>query len=159
MLQQLGKRAAQRRAGAHHVVDHCDALSANSRGECGGQAIARAIQATPPVTRGHTFGEAELYLERACDELREKCTAEEWATHGVDGVRAQGTSKSGDERVDARGVGEQRIEVEPQSAVISGLQTEMPSASVDERDERRGRGVRHVGRHDDASNHAAAFGS
>lgn len=63
--------------------------------------------------------------QRVRDELREEGAPEKWAAHRRHPVRAQGIGEGGDERHDPVRFCEERVEVEPQAAVVPRFEPEL----------------------------------
>jgi hypothetical protein len=64
--------------------------------------------------------------------FRQQRSAGSWPTHHRGRVRSKAFDQCADERFYGRRIGEQSTEVEPEVAVISRFETEMPAPSGDE---------------------------
>jgi hypothetical protein len=69
------------------------------------------------------------------DELREERAAEQRAAHRPDLVRAERRGERADEGLHPPRLREQRVEVEPEPAVVSGLKPEVSVPALDQPEE------------------------
>jgi hypothetical protein len=74
------------------------------------------------------LGRIELCGEVGGDLLRQECASGQGAADGVDLVYGKPLRQLRDEAPEGSGRHEQQIEVEPQVAVVAGLQSEMSPA-------------------------------
>jgi hypothetical protein len=132
---QLDERSAKRRAGAHHVIDHCHAFTPHPLGKRRRKQVARAIQ-SGGLGRHHSFRETELGVEGMRDELGEKGAAEERAADDRHIMRPDEFGQCRHERGDAARLGEQRVEIEPQLTVVTGLEPKVAATSRDQLEKR-----------------------
>ena len=75
------------------------------------------------------------------DELREEGAAEKGSAHRIHGMRTNQRDQIIDERRDSTRLRKQRVEVEPEGAMMPGLELEMSAPSGDKL-EKRGSGQR-----------------
>ena len=118
-------RRAHRGARADDVVDHGDAPAARAASELRGQAVGGLEQAGA-LEDGPGLGVVEGGPQRRRQPLREERAAHQRATDGGDVVAPEPLGQGGHAGGDVAGIGEQRVEGEPDVRVVAGLEQEVP---------------------------------
>jgi hypothetical protein len=85
----------------------------------------------PVLRRHHALRKIKLHRERLRYELRKEGAAKEWAAHSRQVVGPKETRERSHEGLDPAGLDEQRIEVQPESAMKARFETEVAAPSSD----------------------------
>jgi hypothetical protein len=131
-------RAPQGRSRAHYVVNDRQALARDPSGQRRRDPVPHTVEATR-VTRHLALREIEFGGEPLRQELREEGPAEQRSADSGHVVWANRFGQTGDERLDRARVGEQRPEVQPESAVMARLEAEVSLAPTDQIEKLGGR--------------------
>src|SRR5262249_28556243 len=123
-----------RRPGVDGIIDDGDLLAADARTERVRQSVVYRVQAAA-IGRDDPLRVVELHVQLGGDHLCQEGTADQRAADGLDGEVAQPQRQRPCEAPQACRSQEQRVEVEPQSPVVAGLQTEVPLASGEQGEE------------------------
>ncbi len=107
------------------VVHDRDDLATDDRPDGLGNAVADGIQAIA-LRSGELLGEGELDIELLGHHLRQECSLDQGATDRLDAVRGEPPSQLGRERPEADGLQVKPGDLQPEFAVVTRLQPEVP---------------------------------
>jgi homoserine/homoserine lactone efflux protein len=110
---------ARRRSGVDGIVDDSDCPTVQMIMKSVGDSVGHALCLHPAL------GEGEAQVQFGCDHLGDEGATDQWANHGLDAMSADPPRELAREGQQGGWPQEQRIEVEPQIAMMARLQDEV----------------------------------